>query len=544
MRLRLRRFLMHATLAALPAAAALAQVSNGPAGATGTTGGTATNPRTPAAKAPARTPTRSVARPTVAGAGKRPAPKRAPLPALRARAPMDATMLASDLRQLVQLSTNSGKWGVIVVSLARGDTLYEQGADELLLPASTMKLYTASMSLERFGPAHQFRTEILRDGELLADGTVTGSLYLKGAGDPSLSPRYASWNDGVRPMDAIADLVVASGVKRVTGDIVGDASAYDDQRVPAGWRTRYLQAGYAARVSALSFNENLAHVVVTPSARGANVSFEYPVKGIAITSTVTVRPGSRNATIRVWQDTTAERFRVSGWIGSLSKPRIYQVVVERPEQFAAGAFRAALEARGIVVDGDVRVASAPLSALRLSAWASPPLAQLVATMNGESNNHFAELLFRNAARVEGGVSSAGAANESLQVFLRERVGVRPDAVFAADGSGLSTLDRVTPRSMVQLLQYADSAPWGPVLRASLPVAGMSETLRGRMRATAAQGNLQAKTGTTNEVTSLGGYVTARNGEPLAFAFIYNGRDLWRAREAIDAMGATLAAFTR
>jgi D-alanyl-D-alanine carboxypeptidase/D-alanyl-D-alanine-endopeptidase (penicillin-binding protein 4) len=73
---------------------------------------------------------------------------------------------------------------------------------------------------------------------------------------------------------------------------------------------------------------------------------------------------------------------------------------------------------------------------------------------------------------------------------------------------------------------------------------MTETLKGRMRATPAQGNLRAKTGTTNEVTSLGGYVTARNGEEIAFSFIYNGRDLWRAREAIDAMGATLAAFSR
>jgi D-alanyl-D-alanine carboxypeptidase/D-alanyl-D-alanine-endopeptidase (penicillin-binding protein 4) len=65
-----------------------------------------------------------------------------------------------------------------------------------------------------------------------------------------------------------------------------------------------------------------------------------------------------------------------------------------------------------------------------------------------------------------------------------------------------------------------------------------------MRNTAAQGNLHGKTGTTNEVNSLGGYVTARNGEELVFAFIYNGRSLSRAREAIDAMGVSLAGFSR
>jgi D-alanyl-D-alanine carboxypeptidase/D-alanyl-D-alanine-endopeptidase (penicillin-binding protein 4) len=73
---------------------------------------------------------------------------------------------------------------------------------------------------------------------------------------------------------------------------------------------------------------------------------------------------------------------------------------------------------------------------------------------------------------------------------------------------------------------------------------MTETLKTRMRGTEAQANLRGKTGTTNDVASLGGYVTTRDGETLAFAFLYNGRDLWRARAAIDAMGITLAAFSR
>jgi D-alanyl-D-alanine carboxypeptidase/D-alanyl-D-alanine-endopeptidase (penicillin-binding protein 4) len=76
------------------------------------------------------------------------------------------------------------------------------------------------------------------------------------------------------------------------------------------------------------------------------------------------------------------------------------------------------------------------------------------------------------------------------------------------------------------------------------VAGRTETLKSRMRGTPADGRLRAKTGTTSEVTSLGGYVTAANGEELVFAFIYNGTDRFRAREAIDAMGSTLASFTR
>jgi D-alanyl-D-alanine carboxypeptidase/D-alanyl-D-alanine-endopeptidase (penicillin-binding protein 4) len=165
-------------------------------------------------------------------------------------------------------------------------------------------------------------------------------------------------------------------------------------------------------------------------------------------------------------------------------------------------------------------------------------------MNGESNNHFAELLFRDAASSVGAPGSAENGNILLRRFLYEKADVAPTSVFAADGSGLSTLDRVTPRAMVQLLGYVRKAPWGSVLEQSLPVAGETETLKHRMRFTPAMGNLHAKTGTTNDVASLGGYVTAKNGEQLVFSFIYNGKDRWRAKEAMDAMGATLASFSR
>jgi D-alanyl-D-alanine carboxypeptidase/D-alanyl-D-alanine-endopeptidase (penicillin-binding protein 4) len=463
---------------------------------------------------------------------------------VRGTAPTSLSALQRDLNAQVRAAQVAGNWGVMVVSVTRGDTLFARDVDTPMLPASTMKLYTAAIVFERYGPAHQFRTEVLHDGIIGPDGILDGNLYLKGAGDPSLSPRYAPWHNGARPLDALADRIVTSGVRHIRGDIVGDASAFDDQRVPAGWRRRYLQASYAARVSALSINENIAHVVVRSTGRGATVEFEEPVAGIPIHSTVTVREGSRRAYIRVWQDTTNDRFRVHGWIGSMSPARTYQVVVEQPEQFAAAAFRAALERRGIAISGEVRVARTPAASERVTMWASAPLAQLVATMNGESNNHFAELLFRNAARSQRGIGSAEAANDALQEFLEDRVGVEKDAVFAADGSGLSTLDRVTARSMVQLLSYAHDAPWGAVYRTTLPIAGQTETLKGRMRQTPAQGNLHAKTGTTNDVNSLGGYVTARNGEVLAFAFIYNGRSLARAREVIDAMGVTLAGFSR
>ena len=103
---------------------------------------------------------------------------------------------------------------------------------------------------------------------------------------------------------------------------------------------------------------------------------------------------------------------------------------------------------------------------------------------------------------------------------------------------------MTARAMVHLLAYAHRAPWGSVFHASMPVAGESELMRRRMRSTPAHGNLHAKTGTTNSVAALAGYVTALNGEVLAFTFIYNGNDRANARHTMDRMGPTLANFYR
>jgi D-alanyl-D-alanine carboxypeptidase/D-alanyl-D-alanine-endopeptidase (penicillin-binding protein 4) len=268
------------------------------------------------------------------------------------------------------------------------------------------------------------------------------------------------------------------------------------------------------------------------------------VSGIDLSNDVKIVAGSRGARIRVAQDSVAGTIRISGWIGSKSDERDYKLVVENPEMFAAGALKAALAAEGVKVNGPIRIGQPRDSVSPVASLSSPTLDRIIGQMNGESNNHFAELLFRNVARSADARGSAESANSLLGRFLVEKVRVATNAVFAADGSGLSTLDRVTPRSMVQLLGYARQAPWGPVLEGSLPVAGETETLRRRMRRTAAMGNLHAKTGTTNDVASLGGYVTAKNGENLAFSVIYNGSNRWGARDAIDKIGVTLATFSR
>lgn len=437
-------------------------------------------------------------------------------------------------------STRSGRWGAIVVSLSRGDTLFAENADVMMLPASTMKMYTAAVILDRFGPDHVFRTPVLHDGTISPEGILQGNLYLRGVGDPSLSSRF--WK-GDTPMEALARQVAAAGIRQIRGDIVGDATLFDGQLVPDGWKTTYLGAAYAARVSALSLNENLIWVAVKPDGKNASVTLEPASTTVPVISTVKLVAGT-GGRITAARRSSDGAIVVRGTIGTRSAVRRYSLVADNPPLYIAGALRAALEKAGITISGQTRLAATPPTATTIAAIASPPLSQIVGEMNRESINVVAELLYRAAAATGSQQGSSATALSTLRQFMMQKVGTPAAQIDVADGSGLSELDRVTPRSMVELLGYAHASPWSSAFHASLPVEGESGTLRRRARGTPAHGNLHAKTGTTNSVASLGGYVTARSGEILAFSFLYNGNDRANARAAMHQMGATMADWVR
>lgn len=456
--------------------------------------------------------------------------------------PRSASALAADLGIFLE-RTRSGQWGVMITSVSRGDTLFSRNPGLELRPASTMKLFTTGLAFDRFGPDYQFSTDVLRDGPVTSDGTLQGNIIVRGDGDPSLSGRFLDGGPNA-PMAMLAQRVAAAGIKRITGDVIGDATAFDDSLIPDGWLTRYLGAGYAARVSGLSLNENIVWVAVSPgSGSRAEVALEPMTTSMTVVNKART-VGGRNANLHMSKSSDGT-ITVTGSIGRQSRTRRYSYVVDDPAKFTTGAFRAALAAAGIKVDGATRVAPTPARAVKIAALQSPTLARMVSAMNRESINHYAELLFRDGARgpqrTRQGTVANG--NQAMHEFFA-RVGADTTTIYNADGSGLSVNDRLTARSMVQLLDYAHRATWGPEFHASLPVAGESGTQRTRMKGSPAQGNLHAKTGTTNDVIALAGYVTATDGEVLAFAFLYNGTDRWNAKSTIDVMGETLASFGR
>ncbi len=449
-------------------------------------------------------------------------------------------------------------WGVSIVSLDAGETLFALDPDLPLAPASNMKLLTSAAALHILGPEHRFKTYVLSDGQI-TDGVLHGDLILYGTGDPGISDRYFRRKDDV--FHLLIDQLAASGIHTVTGDLVGDASFLPGPLRPEGWDNRDLNDHFTAAVSALSYNENVVSFRVVARAPGeAPAVFTVPDhSGLEVVNNARTVAGGSRARVHLLRDDPLEPVRVEGEIVSGAPDVWRQLTVSVPAHFAASGFRAALLSRGIVVAGGIRVVhDSERSVLRggvvapgvgrrtarvLARHVSEPLSAHLAVVNKESHNLFAELVFRSLGRAVEGDGSPEAATRAVASVLA-RLGLDATSVVQVDGSGLSPGNRVSASTFVALLDRMAATPRWADYWASLPEAGRRGEL-GRMYSTPAARNLRAKTGTIERVSALSGLVRTADGERVAFSIMVNGtRSTSAAKRVENQVGVLLASFRR
>lgn len=208
-----------------------------------------------------------------------------------------------------------------------------------------------------------------------------------------------------------------------------------------------------------------------------------------------------------------------------------------PPADAADRFAAYLRLAGVAVPAGGRAGVAPRGAQELARVASPAMRELTAMVNGASNNFAAEMLFKALGARFGSGGTHGAGQRVVRSEMTG-LGLNPSI---SDGSGLSRSNRTTPRQVVRLFQQMAERPdEGTALRASLPVAGRSGTLRRRMRGTPAERSCRAKTGTLNGVSALAGICVTDAGDDVVFAFLLNGVNTTSAKRIEDRMAAAIA----
>jgi D-alanyl-D-alanine carboxypeptidase/D-alanyl-D-alanine-endopeptidase (penicillin-binding protein 4) len=425
-----------------------------------------------------------------------------------------------------------GLVGLQIVNLKSGEILFESNSDRLFVPASNSKLFTTALGLTRLGPDHRFHTTVVAGGEPNPDGRIAGALTLVGDGDPNLSGRELPYRvdsppgDGLQAIEDLASQVVARGVLRIDGDIVGDDSAYVWDPYPDGWGLGDALWEYGAPVSALTINDSAFTLRVLPG-DPARIAIEPPLEFYQIDNQV--RPGATRK-IRVEREPGSRQLRIWGTLPLKGPGQGENLAIHDPALYAAVALRDALARRGVAIRGEAIARHAlpgqslePSTGFELARRDSAPLLDDLRVTAKVSQNLHAELLLRAVARARRGAGSVEAGIEEMRMFLKE-IGVTPDEYLPTDGSGLSRKNLVTPGAVVKLLQFMYRSPHREDWLSLLPIGGEDGTLKLRLRNTSAAGRIHAKTGSLTHVSSLSGYAERRDGTMLAFSFLSNNQD--------------------
>ena len=483
----------------------------------------------------------------------------------------------------------SALWGIDVVDLATGRTIYSLNPDHLFLPASNVKLLTTAAALASAGPDYRVHTTIETTGKLDSNGRLLGDLVIVGRGDANISGRvmpYQVKTERISPptlvLEQLADQLVQKDLKIVDGDLIGDDTFYSPQRYGEGWAYDDLQWMDGAPVSALSFNDNVVFIRIHPGEQvgeKALVTVDPESNYYEIDNRIATTATGVARKIGVQRDPGSLKVLLWGSVPLNDSGTSEAITIEDPADFTAQLFRGILEKRGITVSGKTRArhgdpaqffdqpppqqaagegrnrrrccagSAVPVSQSQTQAPApidpppqilaehvSLPLLEDIRVTNKASQNLHAELLLRLIGKLKGGEGSFEDGSAARRQFLL-KAGLKSDEFFLLDGSGLSRRDLITPESVVRLLAYAARQPWGPLYEQTLPTAGVDGSLAERFVNTAASGMVHAKTGTLSHTNALSGYAETHSGRRFVFSIFCNNHNVPSSKviSAIDSI---------
>ncbi len=475
-----------------------------------------------------------------------------------------STLAALALRidaHLAEPAFADAAWGVQVVSLDTGKTLYSHNADKLLVPASTAKLYTAALALDTFGPDYRIPTSLFATEKAGRDGELRGDLVLVGYGDPTLGvDKRVSW------ADTLAIALRKTGVRSVRGSLIADATWFAAPLYGSGWEAADLQSWFGAPVSALSVDENVVRVEVRPAPQPgtlARVRFDPPESALELDNQLLTLRAPARTDISLYRAPGESILHVFGSMASNAEVQFYRLAAHDPALIAAEQLRAALARQGVSVQGKSRSVYWPARndalagdrILRIADVWSPPLAEIVNRgLKVSQNLYLQNMLLMVGAKAAADQRAAGEESapfrssesrgiQALRSYLR-KIGVPMDGVLIEDGPGLSRRDLTSPAALTSLLAHLGETPAAKAFRVALPEAGVDGSLTGRMRNSAAEGRIHAKTGSMAFTYSLAGYALTASDERLAFAIMLNNYrrpvDAGRPTAELDAIAIMLA----
>lgn len=423
------------------------------------------------------------------------------------------------------------RWGILVESLSpkiSDRALYNLNGDRYFIPASNTKLLTTAAALLALGSDYRIRTSVYDAGE--------GVLRVVGRGDPSFTNTQ---------LKDLAQQLRSQEIRNIKKLILEDSYLQGDVVNPT-WEWEDIQFDYGTSVNSLILNQNAVELTLSPQQLGQPLRVSW---SDAIASrqrkieneSMTAEAGTPNS-VTVTAVLGQPVLRIKGQLPIDANPETFDMAILDPANNFLQQFRNALALAGITVQQASVISKISTNHNQeLAAIESPPLSLLVFETNQESNNLYAEVLLRTLQVSAQQLPDTSPNRNSVDIGLQQlkatltALGVDPESYIIVDGSGLSRHNLVSPKAIAQTLQLMAKTPQARVYQDSLPVAGVSGTLKNRFRNTMAQGNIQAKTGSMSGVSALSGYLDVPGYQPLVFSIIVNQSEqsLTTLRQGID-----------
>ncbi len=403
--------------------------------------------------------------------------------------------------------------GLLVVNNSTGKTITSLNAETGMAPASCQKIITASSSYELLGHNYSFKTTLGYTGKI-ENGILMGDIIITGSGDPTLG----SWRYNATKEDSIIaefkQAIYRDSINEISGHVNANESSWKGEIIPGGWIWEDVGNYYGAGAEAINWRENQYDLFLKSGKNtGDPVQYVYTnppfVEGLDLKVLATsARKGSGDQTV-IYIPLFGKTGFVRGTIPLGENNFSVSGSMPHPAKQLALSLEAALKK----VSVDSLTAGYPKTKLVLPQMhsfythKSPVLDSIIFWFLKKSINLYGEALIKTIPyeQTKYGVTDSGV---SIIKKFWSKKGIDPSAMNIIDGSGLSPANRVTPSTLVSILQYAKEQEWYSSFYTALPEIN----------------GIKMKSGSIGGVLSYAGYVTSSKGINYTFAFIINNFD--------------------
>jgi len=409
---------------------------------------------------------------------------------------------------------NYASVSLTVLDAKTGEQVFGGNPNMGLATASTLKTITSITAFNILGPDFQYQTQLGYTGEIGADGTLTGDIVIKGAGDPTLgSWRYEQTKEG-HVLALMADALRKAGIKKVNGRVIGDDSIFGTQSIPEGWIWQDIGNYYGAGTSGLCWRENQFDIKLRTGAVGSPVGISRTVPlmpYLAFKSELTNGSAGSGDNAYAFLPVGSKVIYLRGTYAIDQDKKSISAALPDAAYDAALRLNDTLRSLGIIIGNEPESANTlsaknlplPVNAKNLATISSPTLSKIIYWLNQKSINLYAEQLLKTIAWKQGRKPTTANGVDEVQKFWAAK-GIDTRSMNIYDGSGLSPGDRVTTLTLARILQSAKKESWFADFYTSLPVYN----------------DMKMKSGSINNVLCYAGYQT-KNGRELCFSIMVN-----------------------